>query len=312
MRSMANVELFDFRDASELSQAAELRASEALRIAIPRAALVLSTITRRSVSGQLTRFELTAPDDVNLEGCDVYDITMPMPAAPGLSATRHPIGTAVVGRVGVTGLAELLMGGPGDGEDRLPTRFERNLLCRRLSEALLPLWDALGLQCAEAPGLAFIDNPVPELPLSTVAVGICFSVGERTWELTLALASAVVDASLGPPPAQNGATMAKAVKDVPVELAVSFGPIKVSAAELERIAPGDVIRLDHGLGTPLVALVEGRPMLLVRHGTTGRRLAVEVLEVLDGTTMSPPGGAEGADQHDDRPDDLGRRHTDQS
>jgi flagellar motor switch/type III secretory pathway protein FliN len=300
MTTMANVELFDFRDASELSQAAELRASEALRIAIPRAALVLSTITRRSVGGQLTRFELTAPDEVAIEGCDAYDITMPMPAAPGLAATRHPIGTAIVPRVAVTGLSELLMGGPGDGEDRLPTRFERNLLCRRLSEALLPLWDALGLQSLEAPGLAFIDNPVPELPLSTVAVGICFSVGERTWELTLALASAVVDASLGPPPAQNGATMAKAVKDVPVELAVGFGPIKVSAADLERIAPGDVIHLDHGLGTPLVAVVEGRPMLLVRHGTTGRRLAVEVLQVLDGQVLAQP-GADVDDLHDGGP-----------
>jgi hypothetical protein len=297
--TLASVELFDFRDASELSQAAELRASEALRIAIPRAALVLSTITRRSVGGQLTRFELTAPDDVSVEGCDVYDITMPMPAAPGLAATRHPIGAAIVTRVGVTGLAELLMGGPGDGEDRLPTRFERNLLCRRLGEALLPLWDALGLQCSEAPGLAFIDNPVPELPLSTVAVGLCFSIGERSWDLTLALASAVVDASLGPPPAQNGATMAKAVKDVPVELTVGFAPIRVAAADLERIAPGDVIRLDHGIGAPLVAHVEGRPMLLVKHGTTGRRLAVEVLEVLDGSVA---GAAAANADHDDAPD----------
>jgi hypothetical protein len=121
-----------------------------------------------------------------------------------------------------------------------------------------------------------------------VAVGLCFSIGERSWDLTLALASAVVDASLGPPRSQNGATMAKAVKDVPVELIVGFGPIRVSAAELERIAPGDVIRLDHSLGAPLVANVEGRPMLLVRHGTTGRRLAVEVLEVLDGSATAPP------------------------
>lgn len=293
---MPTVELFDFRDASELSQAAELRASEALGVAIPRVALVLSTLTRRNVLGVLTRFELVAPDEVTTEGCDVYDLTIPLPAGPGVAVTRHPIGAAVIPRNTVTGFAEVLMGGPGDGEDRLPTRFERGLLCRRLGEGLAPLWDGLSLQSTEPPTLTFIDDPLPSLPLSAVAVGVAFSIGERTWELTLVLSSALVDATLAQSRTAPGASMARAVKDVPVDLVVAFPPIRVPAAELDRIAPGDVIRLDHTVGVPLIGLVEGRPLLVVEHGTSGRRLAVRVLDVLDGT---------GADAHDDEADSDG-------
>ncbi len=283
MTSVPTVELFDFRDTSELSQAAELRASEALGVAVPRVALVLSTLTRRNVVGALTRFELVAPDEVTTESCDVYDLTIPLPAGPGIAVTRHPIGAAVIPRTTVTGFAEVLMGGPGDGEDRLPTRFERSLLCRRLGEGLAPLWDGLSLQSAEPPSLTYIDDPLPTLPLSAVAVGVAFSIGDRTWELTLVLSSALVDATLAQSNPGTGASMAKAVKDVPLDLVVAFPPIRLAAADLERIAPGDVIRLDHTVGVPLVGVVEGRPLLVVEHGTSGRRLAVRVLELLDDT-----------------------------
>ena len=117
---MSGVELFDFRDLSELSHDAELRASEALRLGVPRVALVLSAITRRNVQGTLVRFELVDPRDVATDGCDLYDITVPVPAPPGAAVTRQPLGVAVIPRQVVTGMAELLMGGPGEGEQRVP------------------------------------------------------------------------------------------------------------------------------------------------------------------------------------------------
>lgn len=283
---MAGVELFDFRDLSELSQDAELRASEALGQGVPRVALVLSAITRRNVQGALTRFELVDRRDVATEGCDLYDITVPVPPSPGAATTRQPLGVAIVPRPVVTGMAELLMGGPGDGEVRIPNRFERALLSRRLSEALGPLWEALGIDAIEPPGLTYVDTPLAQLPLSTVAVGVSFSVGERSWDFTLALGSSVIDASLDPQPAADAVTMSLAVKDVPVELVVSFSPIKVRAGDVQRLAVGDVVRLDHPIGVPFVADTQGRPLLLVTHGTTGRRVAVEVVEVLDVASLA--------------------------
>ena len=108
-----------------------------------------------------------------------------------------------------------------------------------------------------------------------------FSAGGQTWEFTLALASTVIDAGLTMQPAADGVAMALAVKDVPVELTVAFSPIKVHATDIQRLAVGDVIRLDHPLAVPLVVETQGRPLLLVSHGTTGRRVAVEVIDVLD-------------------------------
>lgn len=278
---VAGVELFDFHDLSELSQDAELRVSEALQEGVPRMALVLAALTRRNVRGVLTRFELVDRRDVSTEGCDLYDITVPIPPAPGAAITRQPLGVAVIPRTVVTGLGELLMGGPGDGEARVPNRFERSLLCRRLSEALGPLWEALGVATIEAPGLTYVDTPLAQLPLSSVAIGLSFAVGDRSWDLTLALASSVVDASLDPQPVGDSLTMADAVRDVPVEMIVAFSPIPVRASDVHRLAVGDVIRLDQALHVPLVANSQGRPLLLVSHGTTGRRVAVEVVEVLD-------------------------------
>jgi hypothetical protein len=281
LTDVAAVELFDFRDASELSTDAELRASEVLHTAIPRCALVLSTLTRRNVTAALTRFELIDHRDLGTDGCDLYDITIAVRGNGQRAGTRHPLGVAVLPRVSVTGLAEVLMGGPGDGEGRVPNRFERSLLCRRLAEALVPLWDGLGVHGTETPGLTYVEPSMAQLPLSTVAVGMSFAIGERSWELTLAVSSSVIDASLDPRPAGGTVTMAGAVKDVPVDLAVGFAPIRITAADVERIAVGDVIRLDHTVGVPLVAEVQGRPLLLVQHGTTGRRLAAEVIQVLD-------------------------------
>lgn len=275
------VELFDFRDLSELSDEAELRASEALYLGLPRLALVLSAITRRSVQASLTRFELVDRAGLNVEQCDLYDITVPIPPAPGSATTRQPLGVVVVPRTVVTGLAELLMGGPGDGEARVPNRFERSLLCRRMAEVLVPLWESLGVEAIEAPGLTYVDTSLAQLPASTVAVGLNLVIGERNWELTLALPSTVIDANLDPQPAVEVVSMASAVRDIPVEISVGFSPIKVRATDVARLAVGDVIRLDHALGVPLVADSQGRPLLLVNHGTTGRRVAIEVVQVLD-------------------------------
>lgn len=278
---MAGVELFDFRDLSELSQEAELRGSEALNLGVPRVALVLSALTRRNVLAALTRFELVDRRDVVTDGADLYDITVPIPPAPGAAATRQPLGCALIARPVVTGLAELLMGGPGDQDARIPNKFERSLVSRRLSEALAPLWEALGIDAAQPPGLTFVDTPLAQVPLSTVIVGIAFTIGERSWELNLALASSVIDADLEPQQPADTVTMAQAVRDIPVEMSVGFSPIKVRASDVRTFAVGDVIRLDHPIGVPLVADSQGRPLLLVAHGTTGRRVAVEVIEVLD-------------------------------
>ena len=93
-----------------------------------------------------------------------------------------------------------------------------------------------------------------------------FALGERSWEFTLALASAVVDTGLDLQPAAEASSMARAVRDVPIELKVAFGPIKVQA--------GDVGRLDAD-GRLWVVEMGDYPL-----GPTGGR--VKVLSDLDG------------------------------
>ncbi len=289
---MSGVELFDFHELSELSHDAKARAIEALQLGVTRVALVLSAITRRNVQGNLVRFDVVDPREVATNGCDLYDITVAVPVSTGTAVTRQPLGVAVIPRQVVTGMAELLMGGPGEGEQRTPNRFERSLLARRLTEALGPMWEALGLETIEPPGLTYVGSPLAQIPLSTIAIGCSFATASQGWEFTLALSSTVVDAGLALEPKTSGVTMSVAVKDVPVELTVSFSPIKVNAVDIVRLAVGDVIRLEHPQAVPLVVQAQGRPLLLVRHGTTGRRVAIEVLDVLDVAELAEIAAAE--------------------
>jgi flagellar motor switch protein FliM len=63
---------------------------------------------------------------------------------------------------------------------------------------------------------------------------------------------------------------------------VRFAATAITAGELASLQAGDVVRLDHRHDHPLIGEVEGKPMLVVRSGSSGGRIAVEVEDLIIG------------------------------
>ena len=301
------VEPYDFHSRTELSANAEGRAVEHLREAFPRVALILASFVRRDVLGEFGRIAPT--DSVPMNSSELFMLN-----EADDNQTGPAVGVLVMTRVCVTSLAEVLLGGAGDGEDRVPTDFERQLVARHLGSALEPLREVLAVTSGRVLAL----HPVPDarqaLSLATVSVIFSLSVDGRSFECGLTLAPTVLDAGSRQPVDGPVVSMARALLDATVELSVSFDAVHIPVAELELIAPGDVIRLDHPLHRPLQGYVFGRPLLALRPGSVGRRLGGQVVAVLAKGEEAPvvmsrrPTAAEQSGSADVMPDTASQAH----
>jgi flagellar motor switch protein FliM len=163
--------------------------------------------------------------------------------------------------------------------DRLPTPLEESVVARRLSAALAPVVAALeefGIRRLElAPTTVDELHVAPELVRIAVEllVGEVQGVVDLCLPVSLFVAAPEPIADLQPPAPQ----VAAALGNVPVTMAVRFAPVVLRASDVEGLAVGDVIRLDHPVDQPLVGEVDGTPLVLAQAGRRGRRLAVEVV-----------------------------------
>ena len=99
--------------------------------------------------------------------------------------------------------------------------------------------------------------------------------------LALALpARALLPGTLVPLVEPESATAA-ALAAVPVQVSLQLAPTTLTAAEVELLVPGDVVRLDHAVDRPLLGLLDDRVVLHATLGQRGRRRAVAVVDVLD-------------------------------
>ena len=82
------------------------------------------------------------------------------------------------------------------------------------------------------------------------------------------------------PIAEPPAATAAALAEVPVDVCIRLEPTSLSAAEVEALAPGDVIRLEHRIDRPLLGLMDDQVVLHATLGQRGRRRAVLVTDML--------------------------------
>jgi flagellar motor switch protein FliM len=81
------------------------------------------------------------------------------------------------------------------------------------------------------------------------------------------------------PGAMRG-TVARTVRDVPVEIAVELGNARLSLRQLLDLQAGDVVPLDTRVGAPAVVPVQGRPKFHGHVGKVGNRFAFQVADVM--------------------------------
>ena len=270
------MEPFDFRTSPGLPAPAHRTVTAGLAVAVPRTALLLSAAVRRPATADAGDFQPVALGDLPVDGHTWFRLDYrndPAGAPPGI---------AVLGDVDVIGLADVLMGGPGYGSQREPTPLERRLVGSRLSQALRPLGDALAPFGIETVELTPASRDDAGAGASLVKLTISLQVGEVDADLTLAYPATLFAGGDRSPELQPALPeVDAALRGVPVTVSVRFSPLKLSASDLNDLAVGDVIRLDHPVDRPLIGEVEGQALFLAQPGRAGRNVAVEVVDVLE-------------------------------
>ena len=264
------MERFDFAAATADREPGAPGLGQGLGNAALRSGLLLEAMLRRPVSGSAGPLRRVRPADVALTGVAGFSVDL----------GGGPRGVATAPGPFVTGMAELFMGGPGEAAHRDPTPLECAVFASRLNAALEPV---LGILPVTALRLA--PAPTPAAPATElVAFELSFSAAGVTGALLLAVPAAhFAAAGIGAagPDVEPDPALVSALQAVPLGLSVRFGAVRLPGDELERLAVGDVVRLPHPVDQPLVAEVDGQPLFLARPGRRGRRLAVEIADIVE-------------------------------
>ena len=188
-------------------------------------------------------------------------------------------------------LADTLMGGSGklplaEGAVRPATTLEQRLVLRHLGPALQPLVLAFS-----GNGLTALVVGEPETHALPASIGDLVALRLSTHiegsgqgdTITLALPAQALlpgaDLRLIEPPTATAA----ALGEVPVEVSLQLSATPMSAAEVESLGPGDVVRLEHPVDRPLLGLLDDHVVLHATLGRRGRRRAVRVTDLLGGS-----------------------------
>jgi len=264
------MERFDFAAATADREPGAPGLAADLATAALRTALLLEAMLRRPVTGSAGSLRRIRPADVALTGVAAFSIDL----------GAGPRGVATAPAPFVTGLAEMFMGAPGAAAHREPTPLECNVFASRLNAALDPVVAALPVDALRLAPAAAVAVPATDL----VTFELSLSAAEVAGALHLAIPAAHFAgagiAAAGHDPEPDPA-LVSALQAVPMRLSVRFGAVRLPGDELERLAVGDVVRLPHPVDQPLVAEVDGQPLFLARPGRRGRRLAVEISDVVE-------------------------------
>ncbi len=284
---MPRLALFDFRDPLPMPPGAQRLVADVTE-AVPRVGLLLGSAAGRPVTVTCGGVRRVALVEIAADG-DVW-----APLLCGLPGTC----LLLVPRSGTVALADLLLGGRGEVEDRRPTGLEQQLIVRHVVPSLRPLVVALaeyGVQdLAAGPPT---DDPLPAGAGEVVAVLIEAALPSgATSRMVLCLpARSLLPAEPAralpaPGPAED------VLGEVPVDLSLRLPATVVTAEDLEDLSPGDVLRIDPESVLQLSGVLEHadgeRAVLTAGLGRRGRRRAVVVHELL-GESAAPAGGDPG-------------------
>jgi flagellar motor switch protein FliM len=286
---------FDFRRPSKFARE-HIRSIEATHELFARRFAGLLTQALRAV----VHVDPIAVDQITYED---YIRSMANPTVLGLLELAPLPGTVVIElstQMALT-LVDRMLGGPGRPVPlRRPTDLELSLVRTLLDHAATSLHETFDSVLEVSPSLGSIElNPhfvqavAPSEMVLLLTYQISLAASHRTDGLltlcypfsTLQPALDRVEAqgwdqpSIGNDPAVQ-AVSTQLLRDhlpgVAVEVVVQLQPSAVPALDLATLRPGDVLRLEHRVGEPAIALVDGESVLEGQLGRLGRRLALQV------------------------------------
>lgn len=201
------------------------------------------------------------------------------------------------------GIIERLLGGPGKGPfpERPLTDIE-SIIMRDLTDRCLremtysyeSLFEvhAKTMQLESNPQFAQVSAPSDMVLLVNFEVRVGDTVGIAQLCIPYASLQHKLDSLVGghlfkDRPSVDPVAIEKALQsrmlDAPVDVDVMFNTVTMTGADVLQLAVGDVLPLRHSVNTPLTVKVDGVPQLLAKPGRQGKRLACQVVDVVDPT-----------------------------
>lgn len=295
---------YDFRRPNKISRD-HVRALQLVHETLARQfSTILSSTLRALAPITITSIEqLTYDEYVSPLPTPTYMAILNVDPLPGQGIFHLPLPAAME-------IVDRLLGGPGNGSrpNRPMTEIEIGVLRGLLDRVMRELTYAFeSFVEVETRITATESNPqfaqISALSDMVVVAIYAITLGEETWEASLCFPISMLQ------PALEAYTESKQQRDVdqddvhraqellhdhlhdaPIDMAVQFNTVSLSAREITDLQPGDVLPLRHRVDEPLAITVGGITCFNAMPGRQGRRLAAMVVSQPDDVTTPDTGG----------------------
>lgn len=302
---------YDFRRPNKISRD-HVRALQLVHETFARQFSTILSSTLRSLAPiSIARIEqLTYDEYVSPMPSPTYMAILEVDPLPGLGIFHLPLPAAME-------IVDRLLGGPGNGAhpDRPMSEIEIGVLRGLLERVMRELTYAFeSFMQVDTRITTTESNPqfaqVAALSEMVVVAMYTIGIGDQSWEASLCFPistlqpalDAYTDSKRSREVGSGDVDRAKGLlhdhlHDAPIDLAVQFNTVCLTAAEIVGLQPGDVLPLRHAVDQPLTISVGGVPSFSAMPGRRGRRLAAMVVPPGDGaeqtqipsTTTGPAG-----------------------
>ena len=252
------------------------------------------------LSARLRSLSTVTLESVAMRSYDEYVRALPQTTVMVLCTVEPGRTSAVVQVPGamVMSWVDLLLGGPGrpSGDvDRELTEIEFQLVRSLLQHSLADLGYAFASVLpmeASIRGVQYNPQFVQVVPASVpvIVAGFAMRVGEVEETATMMIPADVLLAGVRAGDSTDSrsadevaahavalAGLARGVEDVPVGVAVRFGPVTVRPSDVVGLTVGTVLHLNHPTARPLDVVVDDVVLARAAAGTQGTRLACRIV-----------------------------------
>lgn len=287
----APVALYDFRRPTKLSREHVRLLQMAFETFSRRMTTLLTSGLRQICQVSVVDISQISYEEyvIGLEPATLM-VPISMPPLAGTGVLQFPLPMALAA-------IDYMLGGPGGTQPaRTLTEIEVTLIRGLIEQMVGVLRYSLETLVAITPTVGAIEyNPqflqAGSATDASIVIRFEMVIGSESSQATLCLPLAPLlpvlvaqrprgnaQADVALDPASMGQRLSERLGDVPIETTLELGPLSLSPARILSLAEGDVLVLEHRVGTPLVLRAAGTVFAHALAGRSGSRLAALIVD----------------------------------
>jgi flagellar motor switch protein FliM len=286
-----SVRPFDFRRPNKLNRD-HVRTLEIVQETFARQFTTVLSSSLRAVSNVTVESieQLSYDEYVRATPNPTYLSVLSVNPLPGVALFQLPLAISFAA-------VDMLLGGHGRGNDisrplsDIEVSLLRDLMARVLSELRYAFesvveFDPTVVQVESNPQFAQVAAPSDMIVVTTFEVRINTTQGRATLAFPYGSLTPVLDSFTGNVVMADRdshqiqlaqANLQDRVIEAPVDVRVSFDPIRLTSAEIVGLRPGDIVPLGQSVSSSLTVSVANHPTFIGRPARRGKRLACQII-----------------------------------